>query len=88
MTISIGMTVFAGATRRSFAEPVIGRAFAQTLRRCLVPREFGLVQLEFFRDRFGDAGAGAQALVIGFHSGHFASSIGGVAMVQLMTVTR
>ena len=67
MTISIGMTVFAGATRRSFAEPVIGRAFAQTLRGRLVPREFGLVQLEFFGDRFGDARAGAQALVIGFH---------------------
>src|SRR3981081_2441751 len=41
------------------------------LRRRLVPREFGLVQLELLGDRFCDAGARAQALVIGFHCGPF-----------------
>src|SRR6266849_10978695 len=41
------------------------------LRRCLVPREFGLVELEFLRDRSGNAGTRAQPLVIGFHGGPF-----------------
>jgi tetracycline repressor-like protein len=41
------------------------------LRRCLVPREFGLVQLELFRDRSCDTGTCAQPLVIGFHCGPF-----------------
>src|SRR5260370_3036149 len=41
------------------------------LSRRLVPREFGLVQLEFLGDGFGDAGARAQPLVIGFHGRPF-----------------
>src|ERR1700759_3392743 len=37
------------------------------LRRHLVPREFGLVELELLGDRLGDARARAEPLVISFH---------------------
>ena len=36
-------------------------------RRCFVPREFGLIQLELLSDRPGNTGPRAQALVVGFH---------------------
>src|ERR1700704_4892843 len=44
-----------------------GTTSGEGLRRRLLPRQFGLVELELLGNRLGDAGAGAQPLVIGFH---------------------
>src|SRR3954454_7991326 len=43
------------------------RSFRMSLRRRLLPRLLGLVQLELFRDRLGDRGPLTQAFVIGLH---------------------